>query len=148
MLEFELRDAWRGWRHATRPDNLKVDVRVDETTRLIDASVELLLEFYGHVVHEAECHLVGGSGTTVELDDRPTGVRFCLNYSVAGDTTFAELDRELAPLLRETFWMHDRLGRERREAELAAIQQRVDDRGVGYDVRALYEDLGADASAD
>lgn len=137
-------DAWRGWRHATTPDNLKVDFRLDGTTRRIDSSLELLLEFYGHVVHESECHLVGGTGTTFEIEERPTGVRFRINYSVAADTTFAELERELDPLLRETFWMHDRLGRERREAELANIQRHVDDRGVGYDVHALYDELGTD----
>lgn len=146
VLEFELMDAWRGWRHASTPDNLKVNFRLDGTTRRIDSSLELLLELYGHVVNRSECHLVGGSGTAFEIEERPTGVQFRINYSVAADTTFAELECELDPLLRETFWMHDRLGRERREAVLAEVQQLVDDRGVGYDVHALYDELGTDAA--
>lgn len=145
-MRFELMDAWRGWRHATTPDNLKVEFTLDGATRCIDCSIELLLEFYGYVVNGEPCHLIGGSGTALEIEEEPTGVQFRINYSVDTYTTYEELEGELVPLLREVFDMHDRLGQEgfasdRREAALDRIQERVERAGVGYDVRACYDRL-------
>jgi hypothetical protein len=145
-MRFELRDAWRGWRHATTPDNLKVEFTLEGTTRCIDCSVELLLEFYGYVIHGEPCHLIGGSGTALEIDEEPTDVRFRINYSVDAHTTYEELEEELVPLLREVFDMHDRLGQEgfagdRREAALERVQERVERAGVAYDVRECYDRL-------
>lgn len=140
-MRFELMDAWRGWRHATTPDNCKVTFHLDGESRRVDASLELLLELYGHVRHESPCHLIGGSGTALEIEDRPTGVRFQLNYSIGTDTTYDQLEWELESLLGEVFDMHDRLGPDRRDEELADIQQYVERRGVDYDVRACYERL-------
>jgi len=142
-MRFELLDAWRGWRHATTPDNLKVEVTLEGETQCIDASLELLCELYGHVRHGEPCHIIGGSGTAFEIDDRPTGVRFRVNYSWGAHTTHEDLAAELVPLLREVFTMHDRLGRDRREAELDRLQEHVDAVGVGYDVRDCYDRLAA-----
>lgn len=142
-MRFELRDAWRGWRHADTPDNLTIECALEGETRVVDASIGFLCELYGHVKHRELCHLVGGTGTAFEIRTRPEGVRFIVNYSWSADTTFSELEAELVPLLRESFTMHDRLSSDRRDAELARIQDNVDAAGVGYDVRDCYETLGA-----
>lgn len=145
-LRFELMDVWRGWEHVTTPDNCKVTFHLDGERRRVDASLALLCELYGHVHHEAECHLVGGSGSALELERFDGEVRLRVNYSWECWTTDEALRAELEGLLAEAFELHDRLStREqamsRREGQLAALSERVAERGVGYDVAALYERL-------
>lgn len=139
---FELLDARRGWNHASSPFNLAVAVRLGGGRRRISASLALLIELYGHVRHERECHLVGGSGTAIELEEWGTDVRLRVNYTWTAQTSFDALADELESLLGETFEMHDRLdgggAAARRERTLAELQRRVEDREVAFDVSGLY----------
>lgn len=143
---FELRDARRGWSHARSPFNLSVEVHIEGDRRRVSSSLELLLELYGYVRHEEPCHLVGGSGTTVELEEWGTDVRFRVNYSWAVQTTCPALQAALESLLTETFQLLDRLDGTtevagRRAATLTALDQHVAEQGIGYDVPGLYSRL-------
>lgn len=144
---FELMDARRGWGHSTAPFNLAIGIQVGGRRRRVSTSLELLVELYGHVRHEQPCHIVGGSGTVVELEEWGTDVRLRINYAWTTQTSFARLERELESVLAETFAMQDRLATaerrssERRADSLAALQEHVADREVAFDVPGLYDRL-------
>lgn len=141
---FELLAVRRGWGAARAPYNLAVGVRLEGERRRVSASLELVLELYAHVRHERPCHLIGGSGTAVELEEWGTDVRIRVNYTWTCQTSYETLERELEVLLAEAFEMHDRLdapATDRRAASLATLADYLDDRGVACDIEALYERL-------
>lgn len=138
MIDFELKEEWSGWTGIAIPDDLDVQIQTSDTTHKMQISLIKLLHFYGCTMNEEECSLTVGTGSSLKLvkeNDRVWLKKYPLNIR----TTFEELQASLEPLIRQIFIKKNkRDGESEREEGIRYAQERMQEEGVEYDVKALY----------
>ncbi|MFC4549693.1 MULTISPECIES: hypothetical protein [Halorussus] len=141
MIKFDLENEWDGWSGIGIPDDLTVKIRTASESHVLETSLMGLFELYGYVLHEEPGELLVGTGSTIRIIGDDSGVIFEANR-LSVQTTFGELRENLKQLLREVFAAKDvREGPDEREDAIRYAEKQVHDKGIGYDVGVLYEQL-------
>lgn len=141
MIEFKVEKVWDGWLTVQTPDDIDIIVETESGSDTFMVALSDLLELYGHAVHERGGSFLAGTGTTIELEATEGGIRF-RKYGIDQGTTFEDLRASLEPALARIFHLKDQQrDTDIRAEQLGFVQQKLEERGVGFDVVDLYESL-------
>lgn len=141
MITFELENEYGGWKMIAIPDDLRFVVQTSAGSVTLCASLEELLRAYGHVNLE-EDGVVGVYTSALEFTFHDGRCRLGIEgHSVQVDTS--ELKDAFETLLSEVFRSKDETDPENRTEQLAYVSSKLQEKGIGYDVGALYEALVA-----